>query len=79
MFSHVLGSGNIVQDMSNQVKANSIRISVLNQQNHGLTKSIQKIKAMTQETDTEVSELLVFKIEIIRPKYFIFNILFSIL
>ena len=53
-----LGSGDIVEDMSSQVKANTIRIHLLTQQNHGLTQSIQKITNLQQTTDYQVNEHL---------------------
>ncbi|XP_005112671.2 coiled-coil domain-containing protein 157 [Aplysia californica] len=44
--SDLQGSGDIVQDMKNQVKANQIRIGVLADQNNGLNESIQKIACL---------------------------------
>ncbi|XP_071110838.1 coiled-coil domain-containing protein 157-like [Haliotis cracherodii] len=42
------GTGDIVTDMQNQVKANSVRIQVLEDQNEGLRNSITKVLTMTQ-------------------------------
>nr|KAG5690163.1 hypothetical protein BaRGS_013620 [Batillaria attramentaria] len=40
------GTGNIVLDMENQVKANTIRMQVLDEQNEGLKRSITKVLSM---------------------------------
>ncbi|XP_046578937.1 coiled-coil domain-containing protein 157-like [Haliotis rubra] len=42
------GTGDIVTDMQNQVRANSMRIQVLEDQNEGLRNSITKVLTMTQ-------------------------------
>ena len=43
IFYIVLGTGDIGVDMDNQVKANSIRIQILEEQNQGLRRTIQKL------------------------------------
>jgi hypothetical protein len=43
--SGVPGTGDLVLDMENQVKANTMRIQVLEQQNDGLQRSITKMMA----------------------------------
>ena len=40
------GTGNIVVDMENQVKANTMRIQVLEEQNEGLRRSITKVLSL---------------------------------
>ena len=42
------GTGDIVQDMENQVKANNVRIELLEKQNEGLRNSITKLMSMQQ-------------------------------
>ncbi|KAL3857715.1 hypothetical protein ACJMK2_012357 [Sinanodonta woodiana] len=45
----IAGSGDIVYDMENQVKANNSRINLLEEQNEGLRNSIQKILAIQRQ------------------------------
>ena len=40
------GTGNIAVDMENQVKANMMRIQVLEEQNEGLRRSITKVLSL---------------------------------
>ena len=44
-----LGTGDIVLDMENQVKANNVRIELLEKQNDGLRNSITKLMNMQQQ------------------------------
>lgn len=41
-----IGTGDIALDMENQVKANAIRIQVLEEQNEGLRNSITKVMSL---------------------------------
>lgn len=46
-----LGTGDIVLDMENQVKANIIRIQLLEKQNEGLRNSVRKLQTMQAQQD----------------------------
>ena len=50
-----LGTGDILCDMDNQVKANSIRIHLLESQNEGLRNSIGKLQQMQYQQQPDYS------------------------
>lgn len=77
MYELSLGTGDIVFDMENQVKANTIRIQVLEEQNETLRNSVSKVLNLQQDrappkvawenvrvtySQTSVSRTLIFKI-----------------
>lgn len=58
MLKHVLvntGTGDIIVDMGNQVKANTIRIQLLETQNDGLRNSISKLQQLQYQQPPEQS------------------------
>ena len=58
ILKYLIGSGDIAKDMENQVKANSIRIKVLEDQNTKLRQTITKMvtaQSYTGKSDNSVS------------------------
>ncbi|CAG5122628.1 unnamed protein product [Candidula unifasciata] len=55
----LLGTGDVAVDMQNQVKANTIRIRLLEEQNQSLSQSIQKLSALRSGSATKSSVKLV--------------------
>ena len=51
-----LGTGDIAIDMENQVKANAMRIQVLEGQNEGLRNSITKIVSLQKGSTSRTQE-----------------------
>jgi len=51
-----LGTGDIAIDMENQVKANAMRIQVLEEQNEGLRNSITKIVSLQKGSASRTQE-----------------------
>lgn len=51
-----LGTGDIAVDMENQVKANAVRIQVLEEQNEGLRNSITKIVSLQKGSGSRTQE-----------------------
>ena len=51
-----LGTGDIVLDMENQVKANNVRIELLEKQNDGLRNSITKLMNMQQQQEQQAPQ-----------------------
>ncbi|KAL4224088.1 hypothetical protein ACF0H5_017542 [Mactra antiquata] len=50
------GTGDILLDMENQVKANNIRIQLLETQNNGLRNSIRKLQSMQEPQDNDIHD-----------------------
>ncbi|XP_045171608.2 coiled-coil domain-containing protein 157-like isoform X2 [Mercenaria mercenaria] len=52
----ISGTGDILLDMENQIRANIVRIQLLETQNDGLRNSVRKLQAMQQEQPEYVEE-----------------------
>lgn len=52
---HSEGSGDITEDMEKQLQANSIRISILEEENSKLRASLQKLEEKSKQGPLQVS------------------------